>query len=37
VFENSCIDLWNKDRAFKVCSIVLSTVFADRLVVQGMT
>jgi hypothetical protein len=37
VFENSWIGLWNKDRAFKVCSIVLSTIAADGVVVQGMT
>jgi hypothetical protein len=35
--ENIWIGLWNKDRAFKVCFIVLSTVSADGVVMQDMT
>ena len=35
--DNSCIGLWNKARTFNVCSIVLSTVSADEVVVQGLT
>jgi hypothetical protein len=34
---NSCIGFWNKDRAFKVCSIISLTLSTWGVVVQGLT